>query len=615
MISTGCDCGLEEVSSAFRVRIVNPSAGTVISSVSIELQFSPQDDVQSAQIFITPLGSELTQKILELNKAPFVAFWNTTETDDGYYLLHAEALDQRGKIARSQNVRVRILNNPPQMRFINCSDGLLIRGIYPVMLQIDENATELQQVPQLFINGREEPKSPDYGSPYRFSVSTTDFPDGDGLQIAAEALDIYGRKKRVECYPRIDNTRPTVRFKSPIGDITQVLGREFLVRFEAEDLYSIKEVRLWIDGSPCVRGYKDPLSAECRDDLYWIGMQWPDYSISVKLPDHYQVATTLSLTARAIDKAGNISEPAAKLEISIDTQPPDIFIREPTATQVHVDLVNFTARVTDDRQIAEIVFMLRGDNKAEFALQRWSHRLGTLPSNPTLGYTVTDATSRFGFGQWLFVVTATDMAGNTAESSRMFRIGCAQHSDCATGQLCHSSQCTEHIALNHPCDEQQPCGLNASCIAGDAPLCRPTAQRFCRQRCNPGNKYVPADTCPEGFYCSQHKRVCMPADGCRPLSDDCGPQKQCLPIGENLGICIPIGQVADGDNCSEDCNADDNCIAGSWCISPDGDSIRICRIACLVTAPASCPQNTICKPLLWDYGRKTLIYGVCMPQS
>jgi hypothetical protein len=589
------------------VKIATPASDTQVSDlVETTITVNPSEAVNLVQVYIYQ-GNKQLKQIAAMNKEPFTFQWNSHQLNDGIYFLQAVAFNDSGGDFVSRRVPVRVVNQPPDMWFVNCVDGQFIRGVYSLVISLDITHIELKTAPSLTINTEPGPVSTDRQPPYRYLIPTSSYYEGETLVISALGEDYNGQQKRIICMPRVDNTPPTIRFIRPTGE-DRLLGRKFQVEFDAYDLFGIKEVRLWIDGSSCSEISRENNEDVCKKDAEWISVQAPNYPMEVSLTDAYKSEQTISLTARAVDNAGNISEPPARLSIRIDPLAPEIFIRSPGQGEVIDYSVDFIVRITDNDQLSKVEFLLESQNKSKALIPQ---RSGNLGNEITITHSEPDAVLNFGYGAYTFIVRATDRSGNTTESRRPFRVGCGDSADCAVGQVCHRNICMIPSGLNQPCDQDRPCAIGTVCTEGDAPVCSGNRNLFCRQRCHPGNKFVPPESCGHGFYCERDQQVCMPADGCTPLTDDCGTGMQCILVDNDAGICIPAGNVPNGNACSEACNPEGNCAKGSWCVFVLNIGRTACMTVCEVDNPSTCNSNERCYSLRWSFGGGSLKIGVC----
>lgn len=615
MTVAACDCSSgENVGITIEPLLSNPtSASQLAARVPVEIKFSDRtvmDEVRMVEVFVTPQGSDKSRKIGELYKSPFTFKWNSYQVTDGFYKIHAVAYSFRGDDFSTRKILVQVANNPPDLWFVNCINGQFIRGDYSVVVALNQTTIELKDPPTLLLNGQEGPKTVDTRAPFRFPIKTGDYNEGDVLDLVVTGVDVRGNQKRITCAPQVDNTPPTVRFTRPEQD-GLLLGREFTVEFDPKDRFGIKEVRLWVDGSACALDPSDS-QKECNNSNSWIGTQDPGYPIKVSLPKGYQSEQEILLTARSVDQAGNVSEPA-RMRVRIDPLAPEIFIRAPGSGEVFNDKIAFEARITDNQRLKKIEFSVDGGPKRITLLSRGQT---TLTSEITLKFEETNAIKKFGLGKRTFVVRAEDMSGNVTVSKRDFRMGCGDSTDCPLGQVCFNSVCTVPAGLNQPCGAGTPCGIGTICTENSEPFCGGTKRQFCRKRCNPGNKFVQPQPCGQGFFCDKDNQVCLPADGCQPITNQgCQAGEQCILVDDDAGICYPVGSVKNGEVCDETCSSQDNCVKGSWCVFLLAVGRTSCMSVCDVKNPVTCRPGERCYALRWSFGGGSLNIGVCGPSN
>lgn len=608
---SGCDCGpSENIGIKIEPKIKEPLSGQQLSArVPIVVEFSAdskKDEVRMVEIWLTPQGSDKGRKIAELYRDPYQLKWNSYQVTDGYYKLHAVAFSGRGDDYKTTQSLVQVTNSPPDLWFVNCVNGQFIRGEYSFVVSVSQTSAELKAPPVMLINGQAGPNTLDQRSPYRFSVPTTSYKEGDVLEVVVKGQDIKGNEKRVICNPQVDNTPPTVTFTRPEVD-GLLLGRQFGAEFNARDQFGVKEVRLWVDGSSCPADKIDT-SGNCKPEDQWVGTLDPGYPIAVSLPKGYQTEQEILLTARAVDRAGNISEPA-RLRVRIDPEDPEIFIRSPGQGEVRKNDVEFSARITDNHQLKKVIFAVEGGRETITLLTREQASLG---AELSLEFQEKAAISRFGMGKRIFVVTAVDQSGNTTISKREFRMGCGDSTDCPLGEVCHNSVCLVPAALNQPCSPSIPCAIGTICTENSEPFCSSQKSSYCRKRCHPGNKFVTPQPCYGGYFCDKTSQVCLPSDRCDPITNrGCASTQQCVLVDDDAGICYPLGNVKDGDVCDETCNVFKNCTKGSWCVFLLDVGRTACMKVCDVKNPTTCQSGQKCYALRWSFGGNSLGIGVC----
>ena len=612
-----CQCGEEYQEQVdLKVDIIRPQPSSISGVVEVTINVNPLELVHYTEVTITPqqrvgITNETERKLAQLFGQEKSFSWNTFQSPDGFYQLRATAYDVNGNAYISRTTLVQIQNDPPQMWFVNCRDGQWIRGMYAVVVAIDERRSQLSEPPTLSVNGVQGEKTRDFMPPYRFLIPTQKYLDGEPLTINVEGKDERGNLSRITCTPRIDNTPPTLRFIEPAKEDTLV-GRSFRVRFEAKDRFTVREVRLWVDGSGCVPEYAfspgniDPYCPEQGEP--WISRQAPEYPIRLALPASYNTEQPIVLSARAVDEAGNLSDPPTQLRVYLDPVAPEIFIRSPGEGQVFEEEMELTARITDSQALSEVRFTIRAEQDGKLTEIFKQQRIDRTEITPSV--TLKERRKTYGAGRFTFEVTATDSSKNTARRQRLFLIGCGDSTDCPAGQICHKTRCMTPAKLGEACHSELPCEIGTDCVRGQAPVCGASQGTFCRKRCNPGNQFVSADPCDKGYYCQRSSATCLPTEGCTPLGKDCPSGTQCILADDDASYCAPIGPVPLNASCSQDCNAQGNCERDAWCIILINVGRTACAKICDTTAPR-CPSGTNCRALIWSFGGKPLRYGVC----
>ncbi len=612
---SGCQCEddyRERVE--IKVSIESPKPGHVSGIIPVRIEVSPDQTIHHVSLWLTPQQrtrtTQQTERTLaEIHQAPYSFQWGTFQVPDGFYHLKAIAHDQFGSTIESRITLVQVLNEPPRLWFVNCYDGQWIRDTYALLVAINQSNTQLGAPPTLSIDGQQGPTTAEFIAPYRFLLPTQNFQDGTTLHLNVEGTDLRGNLSRITCTPRIDNTPPTVRFIEPEKEDTLV-GRSFLVRFDAQDRFGVREVRLLVDGSGCsdlsaATGVKNPYCPE--PNAPWVGRKAPDFPIYITLPASYNREQSIVLSARALDEAGNLTDPPTQIRIRIDPIPPEIFIRTPGEGQVFEDQVKLATRITDNHQLAQVVVSL----KSEQTKKTWElHKKTYTTPEITEEITLKDLRKQYGTGRFVFSIKATDASGNIATQERLFLVGCVDSTDCTGGQICHKTRCLTPARLGERCHTDLPCEIGTDCVLGNAPVCTTSPQTYCRQRCNPGNQFVSADPCDKGYYCDRNTKTCLPTETCTPLGSDCPNGTHCIVADDDASYCVPIGPNPLGSSCQQSCSAQGNCTRNAWCIILINLGRTVCAQVCDTQRPA-CPTGERCNPLIWSFGGKPLRYGVC----
>jgi len=189
-----------------------------------------------------------------------------------------------------------------------------------------------------------------------------------------------------------------------------------------------------------------------------------------------------------------------------DTTPPTVSITAPANNASVMPGFSITATGADDQGLAGLEAKLDGtslgmDSTAPF---QWV------------------APATLATGSHHVVVTATDLAGNTAMAAIdvIYGAGCTQNSDCASTQVCDHGVCVAGPGaaggLGSPCASNTDCA-SGSCGSDGA------GNMYCVSSCD-----VSASTCPSGF--------------------------QCLATGGGAGVCWP-GETGGHGGCNTSGNS------------------------------------------------------------
>ncbi|MCB9637332.1 MAG: Ig-like domain-containing protein [Myxococcales bacterium] len=607
-----CDDGYS-VSVEIKVTIEKPNPGQVSGTIPVLVSVEPNSTIRYVEVTLTPqqrlrITNQTDRVLAQLHQAPYTFRWSTFQVPDGFYHLKAIAYDLFGNPIISRITLVQVSNEPPRLWFVNCYDGQWIRDTYPLLVAINQTNTQLAAAPTLSIDGQQGPKTNENIAPFRYLIPTQDYQDGATLNLDVEGVDLRGNISRITCTPRIDNTAPTVRFIEPSKEDTLV-GRTFQVRFDAQDRFGVREVRLLVDGSGCTPTGNTPLSAiNCPNPGDpWIGKTKPDYPISVTLPSSYDREQSIVLSARALDEAGNLSDPPTQLRIRIDPVPPEIYIRTPGEGQVFETEVKISARITDNNQLANVKITLQNEQSKK-TWELLNKTLGT--PETTEDITLQSLRTKYGTGRFFINVVATDASGNSSSKQRLFLVGCVDSTDCPAGELCHNTRCLVPARLGEVCTPDLPCEIGTDCVPGQSPVCSTQTKTYCRQRCNPGNQFVSADACDAGYFCDRTTKTCLPSERCTPLGNDCPSGMHCTVADDDASFCVPIGTLPLGSQCNQNCGGQGNCTRNAWCIILINVGRTSCAQVCDTQSP-NCPSGQQCVALIWSFGGKPLRYGVC----
>ncbi|MEM1007866.1 MAG: EB domain-containing protein [Myxococcota bacterium] len=611
MASCRCEDEYRERFS-LQVELRRPRAGRLTGPVQVIATVTPQQPVHHLEVFLSPQKPSqrfgfVQRKLADLHTEPYRFTFQTTQVPDGFYKLKAVAYDIYGGAYESRTTLIYVVNEPPVLWFVNCVDGQWIRGVYPLVVGTQDDGVPLAAPPVLLLDREQGPKTTDILAPYRYALDTLQVKDGETLLLRVDGEDTTGNTRRIECKPRVDNTPPTVRIVQPRAE-DLLVGRRFEVRFQAQDRFSIRQVRLWIDGSGCTP--QDPTTPDVhcpKRGAPWISQQAPDYPIQITLPNSYRSEQSIVLSARAMDQAGNLSDPPTQLRLRVDPIPPEIFIRTPGEGRVFEEEISFSARVTDNQQLEEVKLSLRRASDQK----RWTLRTQRIRQSETLfSFVLQELRKTYGAGKFWFVLQATDNSGNTSTKERLFRVGCEDSTDCPLRKVCHRTRCVTPAGLGQRCDTDTPCEIGATCVEGEAPVCKTQPKTFCRKRCNPGNQFVSADPCDKGFFCDRETSACLPAENCTPLGNDCPSGQHCTLADDDASYCVPIGDLPVGEACNQDCSTGSNCQRDAWCIILINLNRTTCARVCDTQSP-QCPRGQRCAPLVWSFGGQPLRYGVC----
>lgn len=620
----GCECGGDSRPALNpRLSLLSPKASQLKwGRVDIEAEVQQGlEAVSWVEFELSPSGKDEFRTIGSIPKPPFSFRWQSVGVKDGFYKIRAVAYDGRQNAYSSQTILFQVHNEPPRLWFVNCKDGIWIRGKYPLVVDKQREDPEWVQPPVITVNGASLSSTLSNTAPYHYQLDTSSMPDGEVLQIRASVKDIRGREATIRCRASVDNTPPRLAFVRPHRE-DAIIGLRFQTQFQAFDEMGVERVQLWVDSAACASPDNSKPGNLCANQNLWQSLLDPYFRIPVVLSDNYKSLpelTPVQLKAVAIDKAGNRSYPPTTLQVLIDPKPPEITIQRPSKNK-EVLLpgpkgFRFCAEIRDSRlSVVEFVVTGGGVSVPIFSSPKTSGTTVLLPVYE-ICQTVSDPVQKFGFGLRRFLVRAMDQAGNISESSQVFRVGCGDSTDCPEDQFCASGHCRKPAGLGQPCDAAIPCDLNTKCVLGPSTnqtFCSSAQQSYCRKRCNPGNRFLEPDSCSQGFYCSRVSLACVPGDSCDPETQTgCGSNEQCILQNKWASICLPIGTRTEGATCSADCDKATNCSRGMWCVLDLRDLKKQCRRFC--KQRSDCRAGERCETVSYAFGGKKVPLGVCLP--
>jgi lysozyme family protein len=365
------------------VALTIPSSGATVSGIA-QIAATASDASGVARVEFMANGTIVATDTTD----PFWIAWNTAAYAGQNVTLTARAVDARGNTATSASRQVTVSGGadttPPTVALTSPAAGATVTGT----VQVAANASDAGGVARVefFANGALV--ATDTSSPYAVSWNTSAYA-GTTVTLTARAVDTAGNAatsaaRTVTVTAAADTTPPTVALASPAADAT-VTGT-IAVSADAADAGGIQRVEFFANGTLIATELTAPYLFDWDTTPY--------------------AGTTVTLTARAFDTAGNQATSAARTvtvsgTMPTDTTPPAVALTSPAAGATVSGTVAITADATDASGIARVEFLANG------AI------VGTDTAAP---YSTQWDTSTFS-GSVTLAANAVDNAGNIATSA------------------------------------------------------------------------------------------------------------------------------------------------------------------------------------------------------
>jgi hypothetical protein len=587
LLGSGCGPGVP-----LTITIQEPVQDTVLKGlVPIRVTINPGAELKRLLVAVRYQGEPAIWKVVQRIDSPstneLTIDWDTTSEKDGIYQIEVEALHQDGRAFGKKTGNIWVVNKTATLVIPACaSQPVVVKDKLTVKL---EWADALAQVPnttvELFVQGKSIGK--ESKAPYEFEVDLTSFENGQEISLNAVAIRGVYSGASVVCSVLVDREGPRVQFVSP-NEQTKTVPANFAASIEVEEEFGVKEVRILADGK--VVGT----------------LASPPFQVPVDL-SQFQHGTTVTLSAVAVDRAGNETAKPPTIKVEVDSKPPIVKILSPQDNSRHVGPILFEASVEDESGIELIDFYIIDESGNR--LDNILHVTGAQAKNGTYKASMSDALSQYGPGVRSFEVVVRDIRGNITTQSVKMIFGCREDADCPTQSpvlKCLGNRCLVPRRLGDQCSLSQGCEPPLVCHFGGLSYCSDQKIGFCRNSCSGG---VP---CLPGYFCLSDGKtapVCFPGDPCDPSTSNCTPTSQCTPWGANSFVCLPIGKRKAGQSCSPFTCADtNNCIKDHVCV-PNG-SVGQCHRVCDTDFPdRDCASGETCLPFpLRDSAQNTSGY-------
>ncbi len=268
------------------VTITAPQTGVVFSgTIAVTAEAS---DVASGIASLTLYVDGQAQGIL--NQPPFNFKLDTSTIASGLHTITVRATDSAGNQAEA-SVSVTVDNTSPVVAITSPVSGAFVSGFITLSVQASDAISGIASV-SLYVDGqlqttRNQP-------PFDFSLNSLLFSSGSHT-ITARGIDTAGNQAETTITISFDHVAPAVSITSPAPGT--VVSGVITVTVEASDSISeVANVTLYVDNQP-----RSTLDA-------------PPFSFTVDTsglaPDSH------TLTARAIDRAGNQAEASISITVT-----------------------------------------------------------------------------------------------------------------------------------------------------------------------------------------------------------------------------------------------------------------------------------------------------------
>ena len=530
--------------------------------VGVEIKVSSPKLVKEilAQVVALPDNDPLIRPRLLGRKEgePFYLDWDTARDKDGVYRLEVQVLLHDGRVLLRTVEPLWIVNQTARLRFPNClNQPLVARDEVELKIEWLDFSTLLPSTPiDFFVQGTLLSRLEE--GPYVLKVDLSKYKHGEEIYISAVAAKGIFRGATTVCSVHIDRLGPRLRFVYPSQEGSTVPVK-FSANLEIEDEFGIQKVEVKV-GEKIV-GQVDK----------------PPFQIPVDLTGNTHNGR-VTLTASAIDKAGNITKDPPSIEVVVDAKPPEVQIVLPQTNAAYSGEVKFQAKVWDDAGVGRVDFYLENENGQR--IDNILHTTGEKHQGSLFETSIPAGVSLYGAGKRKLVVVATDINQNQTIVKRLFILGCKTASECPANDppyQCLGHSCIIPHKLGDPCEHESSCESPLVCYRGGTAWCAKVKIGICRQPCD-------TSACPNGYFCLPQKSgkpVCFPSDPCSPFTLNCEKGQQCVPWGKASFVCLPIGGGGRGTSCTPySCSSTRGCRDGYGCVPIGNGSQGRCYKLC-----------------------------------
>ncbi|HPP17307.1 MAG TPA: Ig-like domain-containing protein [Fervidobacterium sp.] len=183
-----------------QVTIVNPTNGaTVTGLVTITAEVQDNVGVSKVEFYIdgTKVGEDTSE--------PYQCNWDTIGlTNDSTHTIQAKAYDIIGNPGQSNIVAVRVVNNIPQVRIVNPTDGEPLHGTVTILAEAQDN----EGIAQVEFSANDKFLKDFISSPYEYAWNTYGVIDGT-YTLKAKATNLSGNQNSESINVIVNNGQKT----------------------------------------------------------------------------------------------------------------------------------------------------------------------------------------------------------------------------------------------------------------------------------------------------------------------------------------------------------------------------------------------------------------------
>ncbi len=183
-----------------QVTIVNPTNGaTVTGLVTITAEVQDNVGVSKVEFYIdgTKVGEDTSE--------PYQCNWDTIGlTNDSTHTIQAKAYDIIGNPGQSNIVAVRVVNNIPQVRIVNPTDGETLHGTVTILAEAQDN----EGIAQVEFSANDKFLKDFISSPYEYAWNTYGVIDGT-YTLKAKATNLSGNQNSESINVIVNNGQKT----------------------------------------------------------------------------------------------------------------------------------------------------------------------------------------------------------------------------------------------------------------------------------------------------------------------------------------------------------------------------------------------------------------------